>query len=146
MPLNGHDFNVCSVNGTDHLCFIDAFQENGYARGNGLILDNTYNLVETVHSGNGAPLLDQHEFFVQPSGKTVLATIYNQVADDTASQGIPGVTNVTEGMFQEIDLDTGAVIFEWHSLKWVPVNESYVLPNTTDISGAGNSISGWDYL
>ena len=122
-------------------------QFNGFARGTGLILDNTYTQVKTVRSGNGEPDLDQHEFKLINGGRTVLTTIYKQVPFDTSKFGIPGVSFVTTGIFQEIDLASGKVNFEWSSIDHVPVNESQVLPATTDISGDGKTNNtAWDYL
>ena len=138
---------VCTIQGVDHLCFIAAVQENGYARGDALIVDSSYQVTRTVHSGNNLPGIDQHEFKVINNGASALLTIYNQVQYNPASFGIQNVTWTQEGIFQEVNLTDNNVIFQWNSLDHVPVNESYVLPGTTDISGDGASNNtAWDYL
>ena len=127
-------------------------QESGYARGSGLILDQTYTQVLNVTSGNDQPALDQHEFFVKDNGTTVLVTIYKQIPFDaaTSAPGNTALENVTwlqVGIFQQIELATNKVLFEWQSSDFVPVSASYVQPGTTDISGNGSSAStAWDYL
>ncbi|MCJ1403059.1 hypothetical protein MMC11_006282 [Xylographa trunciseda] len=150
--LQGHDLTVCDYNEASHLCFMYGVQDNGYARGYGLILDQTYTQVLNVSSGNDQPSLDQHEFFVKENGTTVLATIYKQIPFDaaTSAPGNPALANITwlqVGIFQEIDLATNDVLFEWQSSDFVPVSASYVAPGTTDISGSGLSeSSAWDYF
>jgi hypothetical protein len=146
-PLNAHDLTVCDYKNSSHLCFVNAAQENGYARGHGVILDPTYTIVDTVQSGNDQPELDQHEFFLKDNGTSVLVTIYNQIPFDGAANGFPNVTWLQVGIFQEIDLATGNVTFQWTTIDYVPVSQSYVLPGTTDISGDGlTQNTAWDYL
>ncbi|MCJ1284523.1 hypothetical protein MMC26_003856 [Xylographa opegraphella] len=150
--LQGHDLTVCDYNETSNLCFMYGVQENGYARGYGLVLDQTYTQVLNVTSGNGESGLDQHEFFVKENGTTVLATIYKQIPFDaaTSAPGNTALENVTwlqVGIFQRIELATNNVLFEWQSSDFVPVSASYVLPGTTDISGDGLSAgTAWDYF
>ena len=150
--IGAHDLTVCDYNETSHLCFIAAAQENGYARGHGLILDPSYSLVLNVSSGDDQPALDQHEFWVKENGTTALITVYKQIPFDaaTSAPGIPSLVNVTwlqACIFQEIDLATNKVLFEWQSSDFVPVSASYVMPGTTDVSGDGLSEStAWDYL
>lgn len=50
-------------------------------------------------------------------------------------------------MFQEVDVSSGEVIFEWHSSDHVDLSASYVLPGESEVSGNGTSAtSGWDYF
>ena len=126
---------------------MDGTQFNGFLRGTGRILDNTYTEVKSVRAGNNQPDLDQHEFKVINGGTSVLTTIYKQVSFNGSKFGIPDVSFVTTGIVQEIDIESGNVLFEWSSIDHVPVNQSLVLPGTTDISGDGKtSDSSWDYL
>jgi hypothetical protein len=87
------------------------------------ICDNTYKVIATVQAGNGLNA-DEHEFVLTPQG-TALITIYNNVAADLSSVGGPSNGIVEEGVVQEIDVATGNVLFEWHSLDHVPLTDSY---------------------
>ena len=117
---------------------------NGYARGHGLILDSTYTPVTRVNSGNGAPGVDQHEFAVINQGQSALITIYEQ---SQVTTDIPGVTWVNNCVFQQVDIASGNVEFEWKAADHVPTNMTYTLPRTTGIAGDGKSNnSAWDYL
>jgi hypothetical protein len=79
-----------------------------YARGQGVILDSTYRIVKTVHSGNGRAPSDQHEFNVLPNGKTALITIYQSVQYDLSAYGITGGQGwIMDGIAQEVDIESG---------------------------------------
>jgi hypothetical protein len=101
------------------------------------ILDDTYHIIATVRAGNGLNA-DAHEFLLTPQG-TALITIYDVVPADLTSVGGPKNGQVWEGSIQEIDVATGKVIFEWHSLGKIGFDESYwPLPDS--------STAAWDYI
>jgi hypothetical protein len=81
-----------------------------------------------VQAGNGHTL-DLHEFLLTPRG-TALVTIYSRARRDLRSLGGLADAQVTEGIVQEIDVETGKVLFEWHSLDHVEPSESYRKPPT----------------
>jgi hypothetical protein len=87
------------------------------------ILDTSYNVVATVQAGNGYDA-DIHEFEITPQG-TALITIYNNIPTDLSAVGGSANGTVQEGVVQEINIATGAVVFEWHSLTDIPISESY---------------------
>ena len=127
------------------------FQGNqglGYARGHGLILDSTFSIIKTVHSGGPWPPADQHEFNLINGGETALMTIYAPLQYDLSSFNITtGQGWIMEGIFQEVDVQTQAVLFEWHSLDHVDPSLSYILPKTTEVSGDGvTKNTAYDYL
>jgi len=101
------------------------------------IVDRHYNVVATVNAGNGL-IADIHEFFLTREG-TALITIYNTVTRDLSSVGGPTSGLVTEGVVQEIDVANGHVIFEWHSLDHIGLDESHLpLP--------ASPTTAWDYF
>jgi hypothetical protein len=104
------------------------------------ILNTQYQVVATVVAGNGYDA-DSHEFKITPQN-TALITIYNAVPYDLSSVGGPAGGYVVEGIVQEIDIASGKVLFEWHSLDHVALDESYnPLPaSPTTVSTA------WDYF
>jgi hypothetical protein len=144
MPEVVHDLQVVMYKGAPHLSFIQATQFNGYARGHGVILDNTYTVVKRVESGNKLPGIDQHEFWVVEGGETALISIYSQAQVKTS---ISKMTWVNSCIFQDVNIETGNVNFEWHALDWVPTNMSFVPPRSSDIAGDGlTNDTAWDYL
>lgn len=88
------------------------------------ICDSTYHVVAAVQAGNGMNA-DLHEFELTDRG-TALIVIYNQVQGDLSPVGGPTSGPILEGVVQEIDIATGAVLFEWHSLAYVPLTDSYL--------------------
>jgi arylsulfotransferase ASST len=91
--------------------------------GQGEIADGSYHVIATVHPGNG---LDGtgHEFVLTPQG-TALITINHDVPYDLSSLGGSANGTVVEGVVQGVDVATGRVLFEWHSLDHVPLDESH---------------------
>ncbi|HXX67986.1 MAG TPA: arylsulfotransferase family protein [Polyangiaceae bacterium] len=132
LPLSGGlaatDFRVQSYRGEPVLTYTTGKGFGGLAQGltTDTILDRSYNVITTVHAGNGLDA-DQHEFRLTPQG-TALITIYNAVPQDLSSVGGPANGEVIDGIVQEIEIATGAVILEWHSLDHVPLSESHQPP------------------
>ena len=87
------------------------------------VYDNSYRLIKYVRPGHGLSG-DMHEFKIT-SRNTALMTLSHRVRVKTR--------NVLEGAFQEVDIRTGRVLFEWHSVGHVALVESYYhLPRKPD--------------
>jgi hypothetical protein len=103
---------------------------HGFGQGEDVILDDAYAPVARVRAGNGLQA-DLHEFQLTPQG-TALITAYDPIHCDLASVGGPAGGAVTDGTFQEIDVRTGLVMFQWTSLDHVALAESYAPANTSN--------------
>jgi Arylsulfotransferase (ASST)/Immunoglobulin domain len=88
------------------------------------ICDTSYNVIATVQAGNGLNA-DLHAFQLTPQGKALI-TIYHNVPMDLSPYGGPANGTVLEGVVQEIDVSTGEVLLEWHSLDHVSLTESHM--------------------
>jgi hypothetical protein len=95
----------------------------GHGDGEDVIADTSYHVIARVHAGNGYRA-DQHSFTLTPQG-TALITAYHETRRDLSSVGGAPDGKVYDGIVQEIDVATGRVLFEWHSLDHVPLDESY---------------------
>jgi hypothetical protein len=95
----------------------------GYGQGEYVILDSSYRELARFGAGNGYQG-DHHEFLITPED-TALITIYNRLPRDLVSEGDPLDGYVLDGIAQEIDIESGEVLFEWHSLEHVGLDESY---------------------
>ena len=93
-------------------------------------------MIATVTAKNGLDA-DQHEFRLTDKG-TALITIYHAVPYDLTPYGGPADGQVFDGVIQEIDVATGQLLFEWHSLDHVPLSDSYQ-PVSTDPSFRGTT-------
>jgi hypothetical protein len=116
------DVRVQPYRGRPALTFWQGFTSIGQGRGEGLVLDSAYRVLKRVRAGNGYAM-DLHEFRLTPLG-TALVVAYQAVRYDLSSVGGPTNGHVVDGVVQEIDLATGLVLFEWHSLGNVGLDES----------------------
>jgi hypothetical protein len=94
----------------------------GQGEGEGIVLDEQYREVARVKGANGYRL-DLHEFLITPRG-TALVLAYVPVQRDLSWLGGPRDGRVVDNVVQEIDIATGLVLFEWHSVGTVPLQES----------------------
>jgi hypothetical protein len=94
----------------------------GVGRGEYVVYDDEYRELRTLRAGNGLDG-DLHEFELTPRG-TAFITVYHEVPADLTSVGGPKDGFVYDSVIQELDVATGAVKFEWHSLDHVPLTES----------------------
>jgi hypothetical protein len=143
-----HAPQVCNYRGEPHLCFYQGTQLVGWGHGHGIIMDKHYRIVKSVEAGSYQGASDMHEFMLLPDGKSALMTQYLRSAADLCPWGIcNGLGYIQQGAFQEVDVESGEVLFEWRSLDHIDTAESYVPPGTTEISGNGRDIGlPWDYF
>ncbi len=104
-----------------------------------VIADSSYKDIAIVRAGNGYQP-DLHAFLITPHG-TAFTTVYDAIRCNLRAQDGPANGAVADTVVQELDLRTGLVRFEWHSLDHVALSDSYqpVRPN-------GTSTSPWDYF
>jgi hypothetical protein len=98
----------------------------GYGQGEYVIFDGSYREVARFGAQN-AYQGDHHEFLITPDD-SALITIYAKVAMDLSGVGGPVDGEVLDGIVQEIDIQSGEALFEWHSLDHVGLEESLYAP------------------
>ncbi|MGX6448650.1 arylsulfotransferase family protein, partial [Patulibacter sp. S7RM1-6] len=126
------DVRVQTYRGAPVLTYWEGKTSGGEGHGTGVVLDERYRRVARVRGGNGYTL-DIHEFALTPRG-TALVTIYQPVRWDLRPVGGSARASAVDSVVQEIDVATGLVVFEWHSLDHVPLSETVrerATPNTT---------------
>jgi hypothetical protein len=102
----------------------------GFGQGEEVIASASYDQIGRVHAGNGMKA-DLHEFRLTAQG-TALLTAFNPIACDLSPYGGQSNAAVTDGVVQEVDLKTGLVRREWHSLDHVSPSDSYSSPAHSD--------------
>jgi arylsulfotransferase ASST len=118
------DFRVQRYKGKPVLTWWEGqVSQTGVGQGIGVIVDSTYAEIARVSAGNGLQA-DVHEFLLTPND-TALITVYNPVDVDLTAVGGPASHKTFDSIVQEIDVASGAVLFEWHSLDHIPVTDSY---------------------
>ena len=95
----------------------------GFGQGEEIIDNTAYQQIGRVRAGNGYSA-DLHDFKITPQG-TALLTVFDPIDCNLSVVGGPSGAAVTDSVFEEIDLKTGLVRREWHSLDHVPLSDSY---------------------
>jgi hypothetical protein len=94
----------------------------GFGQGEDLVMSSRYQTVARVTGGNGLHA-DLHDFQLAPHDVAYI-TAYNPIRCDLGSlKGAPGGA-IVDTAIQEIDMRTGLVRWEWHSLDHVAASES----------------------
>lgn len=96
------------------------------------ILNDHYNVIKRFQPGNGYEA-DIHEFALTPRN-TALVLSYRGVKADLSKYGGAADGKLLDNVVQEIDLKTGAVLFEWHSIGNVSVGSTDAEPPTDGTS------------
>ncbi len=128
------DLRVQTYRGRPALTWWEGNIVNGHGVGHYVIADEHYRHLRHVQAGNRLHA-DLHEFVITPRD-TALLTAYSIVPMDLSSVGGPRDGTIQDAIIQELDLASGRVLFEWHSLKHIPLAASYYLPVYTP----------WDYV
>ena len=119
------DLNVQRYQGKPVLTwFQGSISTGGYGSGSYTVLDQSYRRIATVQAGNGYRA-DLHDFVITPQN-TALMMIYNPVMADASTINQAHDRAVIDTVVQEVDIPTGAVLFEWHSLGTISLDESYL--------------------
>jgi hypothetical protein len=118
-----YDFRTQEYEGKPVLTWWQGRALYGSGRGQGIIYDQQYRPVAQVRPPSGVRA-DIHEFQLTDRG-TALMIEYRPKIADLRSIGGPKRGKVNDGIVWEIDVKTGKVVFEWHSLDHVKVTESY---------------------
>jgi len=108
---------------------------HGFGLGEDVIADSAYAEIAHVKAGNGLQA-DLHDFQLTPQG-TALITAYDPILCNLSAVGGPADGAVTDGTFEEIDVRTGLVMFQWTSIDHVALAESY--------APVGPTNTGWPF-
>jgi hypothetical protein len=108
----------------------------GFGQGEDLVMNSRYQVVARVRGGNGLPA-DLHDFQIVP-GNVAFITAFNPIRCDLRSEKGQREGAIVDTAIQQIDIGTGLVRSEWHSLDHVGAEESEVeLPKDS---------TPWDYF
>jgi hypothetical protein len=121
--LEATDFRAQTYRGQPVLTWWQGIiSKAGVGRGSYVVYDASYKPLATVKAAHGLDG-DLHEFQLTPRG-TAYITVYQEVRADLRSVGGPKDGYAYDSIVQELDLETGKVVFEWHSLGHVTLAES----------------------
>jgi Arylsulfotransferase (ASST) len=128
---SARDFKMQYYQGKAVLTWWEGKVTAGHGVGEYVIFDRSYREIARIRAGNGYRG-DLHEFLITPED-TALLTAYASARTDLSLIGGLEDGAVWDGIAQEVDIKTGKVLFEWHSLDHVGIDESYVeVPDDPD--------------
>jgi hypothetical protein len=126
-PLRGDvqafDFRAQTYRGKPVLTWWEGRMARYRGSGVGRIVDSSYRAVATVRAANGYAM-DAHEVKLTPSGSALVMS-YVAVPWDLSEVGGRRDGLVENNVVQEIDVKSGALLFEWHALGSIGLGESY---------------------
>ncbi|KAK1145181.1 hypothetical protein N8T08_004614 [Aspergillus melleus] len=117
------DFKIQRYKGEDFLTYWEGGQIAGRGYGTWYMLDNTYTqryVLNPVGNYGG----DLHEFTISRDG-TALVSVYDPTPVDLTAVGGPELGWIFDAVFQELDIETGELLFEWRASKHIPINSTY---------------------
>lgn len=95
----------------------------GHGHGHVTFLNQNYEVIKEVRAGN-YHIMDKHEFNII-NEQTGLIQIYHPVRRFLGKYGATEEQQwIVDAKFQELNLTSGEVIFEWSSLKHISPHES----------------------
>src|ERR671914_2760462 len=130
--LDVMNFRVQTYKGETVLTWWEGYY-TGYGQREYVIFDGSYREIARFTAANGYNG-DHHEFLISPQD-TALITIYNAVPRDLTSVGGSKDSVAIQGIVQELDIQTGEVLFEWQSIDHVGLEETYVTPSEDHYPG-----------
>jgi hypothetical protein len=108
----------------------------GFGQGEDVVMNSHYQTVTRIPGGNGLKA-DLHDFQIVPHDIAYI-TAYNPIRCDLRPvEGVQGGA-IVDSAIQEIDMTTGLVRWEWHSLDHIGASESEVQTPT--------EATPWDYF
>jgi hypothetical protein len=121
--LSAENLSVQSYEGRRDLAFWQGkVLSLGFGQGEDVVMNSNYQTVARIPGGNGLQA-DLHDFQIAPRDISY-ATAYNPIRCDLSSVGGPPGGTIIDTAVQELDMKTGLVRWEWHSLDHVGVAES----------------------
>ncbi|PWY67252.1 hypothetical protein BO94DRAFT_540470 [Aspergillus sclerotioniger CBS 115572] len=123
---NVFDFKaVHNIDDKPHLSLIAQRSFDGDIQGSGVILSQHYEVESQVFKLPNTWEFNVHEFKILDGGRSALACVYQSKMLDMTDVGHPGEQKLfLTGGFAELDLTTGAPLFEWDSADHLGLHET----------------------
>lgn len=120
-----YDFRPQQHDGQAVLTWYEGLGDGGHGAGSFIMADSSYEEVATITTGGDidAEMADFHDSTITSAG-TMLVPGYIEREADLSDVGGPSDGWVYDGLIQEIDIDSGEIIFEWHSLDHIPLSHT----------------------
>lgn len=124
------NFNIQTYKGKDYITFWNGHKTGSVGQGDMVMLDSNYKVAYRIQAVGPGNTGDLHEFRLTNDG-TALITVFNNTEYDLTNFGgfRPANGWLTDGMFQEVDVETNELLFEWRAIDhFDPVDTYYFDP------------------
>lgn len=141
------NFQAAKFHGQDVLFSFEGDHNPLYGHGHGhfTFLNKNYETIKEIRAGNHR-LSDKHEFHILDE-KTAVIQIHQPTPFNLEEFGGGRRQQwIVNSIFQELDLETGRVLFEWSSLDHVSPHESVFSVNSGRTGSGYNSSDAWNYF
>ncbi|OAL37428.1 hypothetical protein AYO20_03277 [Fonsecaea nubica] len=131
------NLNVQKYKGEDYLTFWTKTKKKRHpkhSKKSYVMLNSSYEVVHRVRPHGAGLKGDSHEFRITPQG-TALITIYHKHQADCTELGLGKSCWIQDGLFQEIDIETGDLIFEWRATDHIRMTDVFSSPSHKDGHG-----------
>ncbi|KAI1269503.1 Arylsulfotransferase-domain-containing protein [Xylariaceae sp. FL1019] len=120
-----HNAHVGHFNDRDYLVFLEQTSVDGKPSTNCLLYDSSYELAYNVssHSPNGS-FFGIHECFLTSHGSATIV-LTETTPFDLSPVGGDRDGNILDNIIQEIDVQTGQLLWEWRASKFFDITETY---------------------
>lgn len=102
-------------------------------------LNQAYEIIRRVSPGYDLEG-DLHEFIITDKN-TAIMTIYQRLDADLSPVGGPADGRIWDSLFQELDLDTNQVLFQWRASDYLEFGDTY-----RSLNGDGTGDDHWDWF
>ncbi len=140
LPVRGRnvtDFRVATYRGQPVLAWWEGTVNGGIGSGECVIADTSYRQIARIAAGDGRTV-DLHEFQITPEGtalffadagvRPLLAAGATPAPSGTSSAS----PSVLDCAIQEVDIATGRLLWEWHAIDHIAIDETYVKAPVSD--------------
>ncbi|MEV4900643.1 arylsulfotransferase family protein [Citricoccus sp. NPDC055426] len=122
---NPFDLRVQQYRGEPVLTVYEGTSDGGMGDGEFLILDRSYEEIARVTTGGSLDPghADFHDSTITGDG-TMLLAAYEPTPADLRELGGPEDGYIQDAVIQEVDIDSGEVLFEWSAQEHVPLSQT----------------------
>ncbi|KAK4506138.1 hypothetical protein PRZ48_004103 [Zasmidium cellare] len=120
-----YNLQVQTYKGKEYLTFWGGNDAvGGHGIGEYFMLDQHYNEQYRIHAANDLGA-DLHVFTITEQD-TALISIYQKIVADVSSvDANRGTAWIWDSVFQELDIETGELVFQWRASTHIPVQNSF---------------------
>ncbi len=142
--VHKQDVNVQMLDGEPVLTWWQGGIVQGHGQGVAAVADSSYTIKHVIQLKHGLKA-DLHEFVITPQGTALIDAFKLHTGVDLSAVGGPSSGYLFSGAFQEIDIATGELLFEWDSYdpdgSRVGVGETYMT-----LKEQGSAAAPFDYF